>query len=593
MASGTHHARNTSGALPICLALVGFLGYAGSAVASDDEMPTGTIHMVEDAKGANVVHTVAPSATICTASGWMFGGGASADFNNNGLPDLYIVGGTGNADALFINNGDGTFTDEAAAWGVELMHCGTGAAAGDYDNDGWTDVFLCSTGDLADGTPMPSRNKLLRNSSRNSFMNVTAQAGLDVTHTNHYAHRGACWGDYNLDGFLDLHIARWNNPSLTSLLFRNEGNGAFTDVTVTSGVVDSATWSFQGAFADMNDDGWPDLLLASDYETSRYYANNGDGTFTGLTPENGTGIESNGMGQTIADFDNDTQLDWYVTSVYPEWMPDSHPGNTLYQNVGNHQFVEIGHQANVHDGRWGWGALAVDLDHDGLVDIVEVNGRPAHPYLLNPPRVFRNLGGMQFEEIAADIGMGDSNQGRGVIRLDAERNGMQDVVMICFNQPVRYFRNQSQDIGSWIGLTLDTSNNPYLAPHGFNSRVTATIGEATQTRYVNGEPSYLATSELNVHFGLGDAEVIDTLTINWPRGYMTVMHDVPVNHYLAIQSPALADLNGDGVTNVQDMLELLGRWGTIESALDLKADTDNDGTVGVFDLLTLLQNWSG
>lgn len=537
----------------------------------------------------NIIHTFTPDLSISPPQVWTVAGGAAADFDLDGFPDIFLLGGGNEKDRLYINQQDGTFLNTSSDWGLTQMHSGVGAAAADFDSDGRIDIYVTSNGNVGDAGPAPGQNKLFRNNLNGTFTNVAESAGVAWT-CDFPASYGAAWGDYNLDGHLDLHVACWwVQPNVqSSVLFRNNGDGTFTNVTVEAGVFDNTVYGYQGIFADMDNNGWPDLLLAADFRTSRYYRNNGDGTFTNITKQSGTGLDFNGMGLAVADINNNGLLDWYVTSIYPLF---SQPGNMLYINQGDHTYIEIAGPAGVEDGGWGWGALAVDLDHKGWVDLIEVNGRQSTPYHNVPPRLFYNNGDETFTDIAVESGMFHPEQGRGLLRLDADRDGRQELVIMNFAQPARYYYNATEGVGNWIVFELDTSSNPLLAPNGFGTRVIIEADGQSFMRYLHGEPSYLATSELNLHFGLGDAAVIDSITIHWPRGYVTTLEGVAINQYLHITAPALADLNADGVVNVFDLLQLLAMWGPVSDALDLHADVNNDGQVNVFDLLILLANW--
>ncbi len=539
-----------------------------------------------DEHGLSFVY--APTLDLYGFDSWMSGGGAVGDFNNNGYPDVFVLGGATQPDRLYINHGDGAFTDQAEQWGVAVKHAGVGAAAGDYTGNGYLDLYVTSLGD-PDSGPQPGRNLLYRNNGDGTFTEVAEEAGVNVAADDLPNANGVSWGDYTLNGHLDLFIACWLEEAQGNRLYRNNGDGTFTDVTHEAGVFVEDMWGFQGRFTDMNSNGWPDLLVAADFETSRYFRNNGDGTFTDITEQSGTGLDAFGMGTAVADFNNNGLLDWYVTSVYVEPSPPWNEGNMLYLNQGEHQYEESAAEAGVLDGGWGWGAVPADLNNNGHVDIVTVNGRPGTAWSNDRPRLFRNNGDGTFDNIASEIGMG-ADEGRGIVAFDANRDGRLDILIFNNNQPLLFYRNVS-DAGNWLHVRLDTSNHPFLAPDGFGARIIATVGSQSYLRHIDGNPSYLSAGEPAAHFGLADAEVIDELRIQWPRGYVTTLHNVRANQHLVIESPALGDLTADGTVGADDLAALIERWGPVEHAHDLMADLNNDGVVDGRDLGILLSRW--
>jgi hypothetical protein len=529
---------------------------------------------------------------------WQTGGLAVGDFNNDGCQDVFWVGGGGTADKLFINNcdGSGTFTNQAPAWGLTTLHCGNGAAVGDYDGDGLLDIYVTSFGVPGNGNNETGQHRLYHNDG-GSFSDVAGDAGVNRScseASGNPAGYGAAWGDYDLDGLLDLCVVSWWGGDGGNRLYHNDGDGTFSDETDGAlGTAVDNVWGFQPAFVDMDGDRFPELLISGDFEDSRYLINNRDGTFTDYTVDSGTGKDDNGMGQTVADVNNDGTFEWYVTSVFTETPPPENPGNMLYLNVGVHAYLEISGFAGVNDGAWGWGTVAVDLDHDTRVDILEVNGRAAAPWANQPARLFHNNGNLTFDDIAATAGFDHAGEGRSLAYLDADRDGDLDILVSTNSGPLAYYRNETAAIGNWLRITLDTSLNPLLAPNGFGTRVIATVGGTAYHRFMSGSPSYLATSELAVHFGLDTATTVDELRIEWTKGYVTVMTDVAVNQQLTIVAPAIGDIDGDGSVGVTDFLDMLGAWGPCPVPPEpCLADLDNDGAAGITDFLVLLANWS-
>ena len=523
---------------------------------------------------------------------WTVAGLAIGDFDRNGWPDIFVCSGGLSPDALFMANGDGTFTDMAGQWGLTDIHCGSGAAAADIDGDGWTDLLVTSFGSSTDNAGEIGKNKLYLNQSGTGFIDVALQSGIAFNSYDIATANGACFGDYDLDGDLDVHIAAWEDDTDGNRLFRNNGDGTFTDVTVEAGVHVDVLFGFQGAFVDMDGDGWPELLLAADFETSRYFRNNRDGTFTDVTIESGTGLDDNGMGHCIGDFNNDGLLDWFVTSIHmevpPPWML---VGNKLYLNQSGHVYQEAAEPMGVLDGGWGWGTIAIDVDHDRLLDIVMVNGRPAGEWLNEVPKLYYNLGN-EFIEVGQFVGLVTPAEGRSISSLDFDLDGDMDFVIANNGDRLELYRNDSKDLGSWLTISLDTSKNPQIAPNGFGARIELAEGENTQVRFFDGGPNYLGTNQLIQHFGLADASVIDQIVVHWPRGYTTVLADVPVDQHIVIEAPSIGDLDGNGVIDGGDLGRLLARWGAVQEDLGrMLADLDGDGWVDGVDLGMLLARW--
>ncbi|MBM4114081.1 MAG: CRTAC1 family protein, partial [Phycisphaerae bacterium] len=441
---------------------------------------------------------------------WMIGGMAIDDFNNDGWPDLFVFASGDAPDRLFMNNADGTFTDQASSWGIASVHGGAAACTGDFNRDGWIDIYLASYGSATNNQGVPGKNRLYKNNGNNTFTDVAASAGVLFNSQVIAAGNGCCFGDYDLDGDLDLAVAAWKFTSNGSRLFRNLGDGTFQNVTGVAISFPNGTWGFTPAFADMDEDGFPELLLAADISTSRYYKNNGAGAFIDFTAQSGTGLDEDGMGSCIGDFDNDGLLDWYVTSVYIDTPAQGfYNGNTLYRNLGNHQYVEISGMAGVKDGGWGWGTLAIDVDQDGWLDIMEVNGRPTDQWLGEREYLWRNDGDGTFTEVPQTTWGFPKEEGRAVAWIDYDRDGDLDLVIVYNKGPIKLFRNDTTGAGNWLQLRFDASANDRVPPQGKLTRVTAKVGSATYMRYLDGGHGYGSSSEPMIHFGLGNATLID------------------------------------------------------------------------------------
>ncbi|MCB0207990.1 MAG: CRTAC1 family protein [Anaerolineae bacterium] len=478
----------------------------------------------------DLTHTIALNRKDDGAT--MMGGAAAGDFNNDGWQDLFAIGGGLESDGLFINQGNGTFENRAESAGLAELHVGSGVAVGDYNGDGWLDIYVTSFGPL--GFMGPGQNRLYRNNGDLTFTDVAKEAGVNQTSPTMADGFGAAFGDYDVDGDLDLFVTGWRKDSLGNRLFQNNGDGTFDDVTAQAGIVDNGIRGFSPCFADMNGDRQPELLLVADFGTSRYFVNKGDGSFTEAGKQLGAGLEWSGMGSTVGDFNNDGRLDWYATAIFDNDYSGRGDGNKLYFNQGE-RFVEAAATTGVSDGGWGWGAIAVDLNHDGLLDLVETNGWEDLPsYRNEPSKLWLNHGTM-FEEVAQATGFDHALDGRGLFNFDYDNDGDQDMVVTTLNSSLFLYRNDLNGSGTnWLRVFLDTSTNPHLAPNGFGSRIRATVGDKTYYRDIVGCDNYLSQSELSAHFGLGDASTIDELRVEWADGSVTTRTDVGVNQTLII-----------------------------------------------------------
>ena len=482
-----------------------------------------------------------PQMGAGTAGALHYPGAAAADFNNDGWPDLYLLGGGGVADKLYINQQDGTFVNEAAAWGVDTPHRGKGIAVGDFNKDGWLDAYITSGGTM-DGDDRSGQHILYKNNGNGTFTNIAVSAGVDTTSATWLVTTGPAFGDYDRDGDLDLFVPTWVSPidpNDGNRLFRNNGDETFTDVTVAAGIIQTNMHGFCARFADMDKDGWPELLITSDFGTSKYYVNNGDGTFTNQTGPSGTGQDSNGMGHTVADIDGDGMLDWYVTSIFSDSVIDPQDGNHLYINQGNHVYTDLTN-FGAEDGGVGWGTEALDCDHDMDLDLAETNGSPfGAEYLNEPSYLYRNNGDGTFTDIHVAAGIDNTYDGKTLITLDYNRDGRLDILITSYNDPVQLWRSDltGTDI-NWLEIVLDSSMDPALPPNGIGTWITATTGAVSQVRYMDGGPSYIGQSEYLIHFGLAGNTTVDTLSVEWVNGAVTVLNDVAANQRITVEAPA-------------------------------------------------------
>jgi hypothetical protein len=584
------------------------VGAVGMAALVGATAALGQVTVVEDAAnvGLSATHSPEPDGFPGNQER-MTGGVAIGDFNRDGLQDIYWVSGGLIPDKLFINNGDGTFSDEALAWGLNELHCGNAASVADYDGDGWPDIYVSSFGSPKNFEGLPGENRLYRNIGGSSFTETVESAGVNYNSPTVANAYGSAWGDIDLDGDLDLMVTAWRTTPLGedppmsdgNRLFENNGDGTFTDITDTA--LDANiyfTRGFQPVFVDMNEDLYPELLVAADFLTSKYYVNNGDNTFTDITAASGTGLDENGMGTAIGDFNRDGLFDWYVSSIYLDTPPAGYDrGNMFYVGQGNDFYIESAEAAGVDDGGWSWGATAMDLDHDGYEEIVVVNGwdSGSGEFLGERAKLFYNNGDMTFTEIALAAGLDSIGLGRCVVQFDAENDGDIDLLITNKLAALEFYRNETGEAasgtsGNWLRILFDTYNNPLMPPDGFNVRVEATTVDGTQHRYMSAAPSYLGTGEQAIHFGLDAATEAD-LVIRWPRGQVSSMTGVAANQQLTIEAPPLGDVNGDFTVGTADLLDLLSNWGPVVDQVGMAADLNADGVISTSDLLDQLDNW--
>ena len=559
----------------LVLAAVSSATHAQSLVFSNQSGPSGLV----------------ASHTAQAGMQFMAPGGAVGDFNGDGFPDVFAVGGSGGVDRLFINQGDGTFVEQGGAWGVAAVHGGMGAAAADFDGDGDVDLYVTSVG--VGPSFAGNANRLYRNNGNGSFTDIALAAGVRNTLLPGRTQGDSfspCWGDYDLDGDLDLAVAGWYG---SNKLFRNNGDSTFTDVTANIDTDMSLIRGFIPTFQDLNDDRYPELLWVADFGTSRLLLNNADGSFTDITASAGVGLDSNGMGSAVADFNRDGRMDWYVTSRLND-TGTSGSGNMLYMNEGDLTFSEVSHEAGVNQGYWGWGTEAADFNHDGLIDLVATNGWDGSYFSTDPTRLFLNNGDGTFADSAVATGLIHTGQGRGLAILDGDRDGDMDLVIFCNNEPLGYFENQlSGPNANWLKFAFDTSSRPDIAPHGYGTRVEVSAGGVTQTHSMDGGSCFLANSELVVHFGLGAAAAADQVVVTWPTGETTVLTDVGANQNLVVESPGVhcvADFAPpEGVLDFFDVVTFLGAFSAQDPAGDLAPP---EGSFDFWDILAYLAAFS-
>ncbi len=505
-----------------------------------------------------------------SAQGWL-AGGAVGDFNNDGWQDIYIPTGGTSDDRLYINNGDGTFTDMAASWGLTERHQGTAAVVGDYDNDGWLDIYVTSLGG-ATAVQQPGKHRLLHNDGGVGFTNIAEVAGVNTSNPSAADGWGGCMGDFDLDGDLDLAVAGWRQSSQSNRVYENNGDGTFTDISDAPGL--STMTSIQGfstRFADMDGDRYPELLFVGDFGTSRYYKNNGDGTFSDWTNQSGTGLMGTEMGQTVADFNNDGFFDWYVTTI---------ASNPLYLNQGNHTYTNAAPAAGVTNTGWGWGVVASDFNNDGLMDVSATGGGGSQRmdiYISTSPDDGQTL---SFADVSVATGLAWTGPGRGLSNFDYDNDGDQDLIVFPNDSPVRIFRNDLSGSGAnYLRVFLDASGASDVAPNGIGSVVVATFDGKTHYGRIDGGSNYLSHSELSAHFGLGGATVVDELRVQWQNGEVTILKNVSASQTITVAYPVGTPGDGDGDGDVD-----LADFGGFDGCMNGGGSDTGEASCVAFDL---------
>jgi len=465
------------------------------------------------------------------------------DFDNDGRPDLFFANGADLAhakpspgNALYRNLGNGKFADVTAQAGIAGNGMfATGVAVGDYDNDGYLDIYV--TGYRG--------NQLFRNNSDGTFREVTARAAVGAGGWS----SSAAWVDYDRDGYLDLFVGRYLDSDLRkapycgyhkpgyrmycepqlfdgtpALLYRNNRDGTFTEVSRHAGVANPAGKSLGVAIGDIDGDGWPDIFVANDGVRNFLYRNKGNGTFDDITYGAGVGFDINGkalagMGTEIADLDGDGLLDIFFTAFSDQYNP-------LYRNLGKLLFEDGTLKAGLPSSvkTLGFGAKVFDFDNDGYPDIYVTNGHVIDNVSLYDRRLsyrqtdllYRNLGGGHFRDVSAESGPAFRIQhvGRGLAVADFDNDGDLDVVVTDSGGAPLLLRNDGGNRNHWIALRARGRETNHF---GIGAKVRVTSGGRTQFREVNPYGSYLSTSDTRLYFGLGNATVAN-IEIEWPGG---------------------------------------------------------------------------
>ena len=505
----------------------------------------------------------------------MTGGAAAGDYDGDGWVDL-VVSRRDDTMILFRNLGDGTFENVTAEAKLDAVQSrgSNGMAWGDIDNDGDLDLYVTSFDDR--------RFYLYVNDGNGTFKEEGRGRGASLEGANPHYGQSAAFGDYNLDGYLDLFVTEWrhddetnnpnNHPSHNRLL-RNRGSsdpGYFEDVTDEAGVnvdgfkgnrVPPGSWGFAPRFSDLDGDGFPDLALVADFGEGALFWNNGDGTFSNGTQVAEVNLEENAMGSTIGDFNGDGLLDWFVTAIFEE-ESETATGNRLYLNNGDRTFTDATDSARVREGFWGWGTSGFDFDNDGDLDIMMANGwQDAEPFRFDPIVLWENDGSGRFTSVGPDLGVTDIRSGRGLLTFDYDRDGDLDVFVTNNNEHPVLYRNDIENGNNWLRVrTVGTLSNR----NGIGVFVTlmpdVSDPQSIVVREIDGGSNFLSQNEMIAHFGLGDqTEPIERLTVNWPSGIVQVFESVPVNSLLVAREYSASGLLRNGEARlVDDGTEFMG-----------------------------------
>jgi len=532
------------------------------------------------------------------ASNVMICGAAAEDFNRDGLIDIFILGGAQHRDYLYIcmgpdDEGIMQYEDQAQQWGILGPRMGAGVSVADYDGNGYLDLYVTAQGKEA--MMGPGFHRLYKNLGPDAlgqfrFEEVADQVGVRFTTPTNPDGYSSSWADIDLDGDLDLFVGGWTANAGGNKLFQNNGDGTFSDITESAIDIDLLeTHGFTPRFADVTGNGAPDLLIAADYNTSKLLINTGAGQFVDRTAAANVNQDSNGMGATTADFNNDGRIDWYVSSI-KNGVSTTQDGNKLYINQGEGVFGETAVSAGVDDGGWGWGVASGDLDHDGDVDIVETNGWLGGQWINEQSYIFLNDGdGTSFTESALAVGVSTRGMGRGTILFDHDNDGDLDIAVISADIRFALYRNDHlpENTNHWVKIRLDTSMSARNAPDGVGAHVIITTGSTVQHRWVQANSGYLSQGPIMAHAGLGSATTIDRVEIIFPSGATRVIEDIPADaaYTFAICD---ADMTGDGLLDIFDVFAFLADY---NNEL-LSADLTGDGAVDFADILEYIDLFS-
>ena len=508
---------------------------------------------------------------------------AAADFDGDGDIDVFVPTATGVPHQLYVNLGNGTFAESAAAFGLASLKGHRAALWFDYNGDHLLD--LVAVRDCL-GIADPECQGLLtlyRQTMENVFVDATATAGeLAYTGQSHVA--GVSAGDINNDGYLDLYISGWGAQSR---LFLNNTDGTFTDISVSSGVVVTTHRIWQAVFYDFDGDGWTDIFLAVDFEENQLWINQGDNTFVDIAVEANVHKRANAMGITVADYDNDTDMDMYVT--------DSPANITLYRNETTGAtpiFERVASEAGVEQGGWSWGCTFFDANNDGLTDLAVTNGfHTPETSIDDPSAFFLNIGGSPttFEMRSDEVGFNDTLWGSCLIALDFDRDGRQDMLQNTVAQAPSFPDSQIFLLRNTPDAEEPPNNFIVIKPRqdgpnhwGIGAVVRVNIGTTTLSRLITAGTSFIGQEPAEAHFGLGAGWLVGAVTVEWPDGTETKFTGIRSNEVYTVTkdsiNPGPYDADQDGLGDEEEV----STYGTDPTLPDTDGDGVSDGDEVIF-----------
>lgn len=552
-----------------------------------------------ESSGLRAYHMAAGMASAAVAE----------DYDGDGDIDVFVPTGLGYANQLYVNQGNGVFVDSAVAKGLGATENYRGALWFDYDGDHDLDLLVVSDNfRLFSGYTMETF-RLYRQNADGSFTERSGDAGLggllypisyaSVTHVG-----GVSAADLNGDGWVDLLVSFWQPNSLGASIhvYFNDGDGTFSDWTLSSGMNPVGRSHWQPVIHDFNRDGLLDVFEAIDYQENRLWINQGGGLFANIAPQASVNNAWNDMGVSLGDYDNDGDFDMIVTNIQAdEGSGSGYDGrhNVLYRNqsVGSLVgFSEVAEECRVDDGDWGWGVTFFDANCDGWLDIAQTNGFQDEGYLEDPSRLFLSTGGapVDFDDISASSGVSDTDVASCMIAFDADRDGDLDLFQttgLLTGQGgaeaigLRLYENVTLPAAgsagaSYLVVRPRMPGTDWFAP---GTEVRVRTGAAWRARLITAGTSMLGQEPSEAHFGLGDATYVDEIRVRWPDGYESVYGGVCVNQIVDIERRCRADLLDDGGTDVFDFNAFASNFGSSGLTAFTGGDLDGDGDVDAFD----------